>query len=133
VQDASITVEVEGQSASFTGEDLGLAVDAEQTAEAVKDAYPLWKIGEWNPGAVEGELTVDEAVTSDALEKAFPDLHTAPVNAQVEFQDDSYIAVPDEKGHGIDTEAFIQAVSEQLASAQTVQALASGETILAAG
>lgn len=133
VQDASITVKVEGQSASFTGEDLGLAVDAEQTAEAVKDAYPLWKIGEWNPGAVEGELTVDEAVTSDALEKAFPDLHTAPVNAQVEFQDDSYIAVPDEKGHGIDTEAFIQAVSEQLASAQTVQALASGETILAAG
>src|SRR5699024_3362021 len=100
-------VEVEGQSASFTGEDLGLAVDEEQAAQAVKDAYPLWKIGEWNPGTVDGELTVDESVTSEALEAAFPDLHTAAVNAQVACEDGSYVALPDEKGRGIDTTAFV--------------------------
>lgn len=132
VSSAAITVAVDGRSATFTGEDLGLAVDADEMAATIHDAYPLWKVGEWNPGVVDAELTVDEQATGAVLESEFADLYTDPVNAEVVYRDGEYVAVPDEQGRGIDTQALAADIADQLASAQQIQALASGSTLLAA-
>lgn len=132
VANSTITVAVDGETQTFTGEDLGLAVDAGAAAQTIKDSYRLWQIGDWNPGAIAADLTVDEAVTSSALSDAFSDMYIDPVNAKIEFVDGSYTVVPDEQGRGIDAAALAASVADQLAQANPIQALASGETILAA-
>ena len=133
VANSTITVAVEGETKTFTGDELGLGVDAATAAQSIKDTYRLWQVGEWNPGAIDADVTVDEAVTSSTLSDAFADQYVDPVNAQITFVDGAYTVVPDEIGHGIDASDLAASVAEQLAKANPIQALASGETILAAG
>jgi len=133
VADSTITVAVEGETKTFTGEDLGLGVDASAAAQTIKDTHRLWQVGEWNPGAIDADVTVDEAVTNSALSDAFADQYVDPVNAQITFADGAYTVVPDEIGRGIDAADLAATVAEQLASANPIQALASDETIVASG
>ncbi|MGO3320998.1 MAG: peptidoglycan binding domain-containing protein, partial [Microbacterium gubbeenense] len=132
VANSTITVAVDGETKTFSGEDLGLSVDSGAASQTVKDSYRLWQIGDWNPGAIDADLTVDEAVTSSALSEAFADKYVDPINAKIEFVDGSYTVVPDEQGRGIDATSLAESVADQLANANPIQALASGEQVLAA-
>lgn len=133
VADTTITIDVDGESATFTGDELGLTVDAAGAAQTIADAHRLWQVGGWNPGAIDADVSVDQATATDALAERFADSFVDPVNAQIAFADGAYTVVPSEKGQGIDTEALAATLTQELANAQPVQALASGETVLAAG
>jgi lipoprotein-anchoring transpeptidase ErfK/SrfK len=126
VADATVTISVDGTQKTLTGTELGLSVDAAQTARDIKNAYPLWKIGDWSPGAVDAELSVDTQTAEAALSEAFADKYTDPVNAQIEYNDDVYSVVPSENGQGIDIDTLIADLSTELAATPAVQALAAG-------
>lgn len=132
IDEMPITISVDGSPATFSGADLGLAVDAEQTAQQALDEVPLWQVGEWNAGDVDAELTVDTAAIHEALAAEFPDAYADPVNAKIEYVDGSYTVVPAQAGRGIDVDALAQEIGSQLAADQGVQAIAAGETLLAA-
>ena len=132
VADATVSITVDGAQQTFTGSQLGLSIDAAQTARDIKNAYPLWKIGSWNPGSIEADLDVDEATAGSALADAFADQFTAPVDARIEFSDGEYTVVPAENGQGIDIEALVTDLSAELAASSSVQALAAGVTPVAA-
>lgn len=132
IADATVTISVDGTQETLTGTQLGLSVDAAKTARDIKNAYPLWNIGNWSPGSVDAELAVDTQVASDALSEAFADKYSAPVDAQIEYGDGGYSVVPAENGQGIDIEALVDDLSAELAAAPAVQALAAGVTPIAA-
>ncbi|MGI6879505.1 peptidoglycan binding domain-containing protein [Microbacterium sp. gxy059] len=133
LRDAEITLTLDGASATLTGDDLGLELDAKAAAEAAFDAHPLWNIGAWNPAPLDAELSVDEGSAAAALAELGSESITEPVNAQIEFSDGAYEVVPDEVGTGVDTTELAARIQEALAEGPTSQALASGETLLAAG
>ncbi|WP_221586394.1 L,D-transpeptidase family protein [Microbacterium sp. G2-8] len=132
VEEMPITVSVDGTPATFTGKALGLAVDAEAAAQQAVADVPLWNVSAWNSGDVDAEMTFDTEAMHTALAAEFSGAYTDPVNAQIAFADGAYSAVPAEPGTGIDVDALATEIGAQLASDQDVQAIASGETLLAA-
>src|SRR5690606_33057528 len=106
--------------------------DAPTTARDIKNAYPLWNVGAWSPGAVDAELSVDTQVAAAALSDAFADKYTAPVDAQIEYNDGAYSVVPSENGQGIDIDALVADLSAELAASPAVHALAAGAAPMAA-
>lgn len=132
VADATVSISVDGTQKTLTGTQLGLSVDAQKTARDIKNAYPLWKVGDWSPGAVGAELTVDEQVAGAALSDAFADKYVEPVDAQISYNDGAYSVVPAENGQGIDIDTLIADLSAELAATPAVQAYAAGVTPFAA-
>jgi len=132
VADATVTISVDGTQQTLTGTELGLSVDAPKTARDIKNAYPLWNVGAWSPGAVDAELSVDTQVAGAALSDAFADKYTAPVDAQIEYNDGAYSVVPSENGQGIDIDTLIADLSAELAASPAVHALAAGAAPMAA-
>ncbi|WP_111466968.1 L,D-transpeptidase family protein [Microbacterium suaedae] len=132
IAEMPITVSVDDTTETFSGADLGLTVDAEQSAQQALDAAPLWQIGTWGSGDVDADLTVDAAAIRESLVSAFPDSYTDPVNASIAYVDGAYAVTPAEAGRGIDIDALADEIGSQLAAEQGVQAIASGATPLAA-
>ncbi|WP_197517416.1 L,D-transpeptidase family protein [Microbacterium karelineae] len=132
IDEMPITVSVDGAPATFSGADLGLAVDAEQAAQQALSEVPAWQVGEWNAGDIDADLAVDPDAIHAALADEFPDAYADPVNAKIEYVDGAYAVVPAKAGRGIDVDALAAEIGEQLSAEQGVQAIASGETLLAA-
>jgi len=126
VADATVTISVDGEQKTLSGTDLGLSIDAAQTARDIKNAYPLWKVGDWSPGSVDAELSVDTQTAEAALSAAFADKYTDPVNAQIQYNDGAYSIVASENGQGIDIDTLISDLSTELAATPAVQAIAAG-------
>lgn len=133
VANTEITVDVEGSAITLTGAELGLSVDADGAAERAYGTNPLWNVTAWNSEAGEPVLAVDEAQAAEALEAAAPELFTAPVNAQIAFEDGAFTAIADEPGLGVDTASLAADIQAAMTGANASQALASGAQILAAG
>lgn len=111
-----ITIAGDGDTATLTGADLGLSVDAQAVAEGAQAEHPLWKVGSWNAGPLPLDLDIDVETATAALEKAAPGLFADPTDAQVTFDATAkaYTVVDAEPGTGIDLELLASSIAAAL-------------------
>ncbi|WP_224785759.1 L,D-transpeptidase family protein [Microbacterium caowuchunii] len=117
---ASTTIEVEtpAGTAQITGADLGASVDARALAESAFAAHPMWNITQWNSAPMEAEITVDPALTEQALRDAAGSAYSAPVDASVAFDaaSASYTTTPAIEGQGLDPATVTSALEDAFTS-----------------
>ncbi|MFT4234870.1 MAG: L,D-transpeptidase family protein [Microbacterium sp.] len=113
-----VTIKGEDGDVTLSAADLGLHADAQAAANDAFTDYPLWKVGEWNPGDLPVQVTIDPEIAQDALVAAAPEMFTDPVDAQVTYSEDDgkFTVVEATPGTGID---FDQLVTDITAAVST--------------
>lgn len=111
-----VTFETPTRDITLTGEELGLSIDSKAIAQLAHGEFPLWKVGEWNPGDVPITIDVDEATTLAALTAAAPETFPKPIDAKVSFDSKlkTFTSVNSQAGLGVDVNALATAVSNSL-------------------
>lgn len=121
-----ITVTVDGHSATVSGADLGLSVDADAAVEQAFADYPAWRVDRWYPEPLGADLAIDQEQATDALRAAIADAYVDPVNAQVVLDGDSYTVVPGEQGRSIDADALAASIEAAMSSSDGTATIAAG-------
>lgn len=116
----------DGQTETIQGSEIGYAYVSDGSVQAIKDSQVplLWITSLFQTD--EGQATADTEYDSDKLEAvlaAMPELQeeqmTAPANAYVTWQDNSFVIVPETQGNQLDTQAVRTAVAEAVAAGET--------------
>ena len=116
----------DGQTETIEGSEIGYAYVSDGSVQAIKDSQVplLWITSLFQTD--EGQATADTEYDSDKLEAvlaAMPELQeeqmTAPANAYVTWQDNSFVIVPETQGNQLDTQAVRTAVAEAVAAGET--------------
>ncbi len=87
---------------ALTGADLGASVDATVLAGRAYEEHPLWNVTQWFGDSAEAEISLDATTATAALQRALPDLFTAPVDATITFDGSTYEVTPATVGEGLD-------------------------------
>ncbi|GLJ62839.1 hypothetical protein GCM10017576_29700 [Microbacterium barkeri] len=118
IADTEVTITTAAGEATFTGAELGASVDAQAVAEKAFGDHPLWNVGAWNPGAVPVDVAVDVDTALAAVEAEIPGIFTAPVNAEVTYDEGAgtYSVVDAKAGSGIDVDALAADISRALSA-----------------
>ncbi|WP_261165226.1 L,D-transpeptidase/peptidoglycan binding protein [Microbacterium sp. Marseille-Q6965] len=114
VAEAEITVD----GVTLTGAEVGASVDAKAAAEEASAAHPLWNVGAWSPEPIDAPVVIDAERAADALRGVAPGLFADPVNADVTFDGETFVAVPAEPGSGPDLDALAEDLSAALAAGE---------------
>ncbi|WP_298037044.1 L,D-transpeptidase family protein [uncultured Microbacterium sp.] len=103
-----------------TGADLGASIDARALADHAFSAHPMWKIGDWSPEPIAGEISLDHTVANDALRGLLPTAFEDAVDATVVFDEASgtYVTTAAEAGTGIDIDALTTALASTVADGE---------------
>lgn len=116
----------DGQTETIEGSEIGYTYVSDGSVQAIKDSQVplLWITSLFQTD--NGEATADTEYDSDKLEAvlaAMPELQeeqmTAPANAYVTWQDNSFVIVPETQGNQLDTQAVRTAVAEAVAAGET--------------
>lgn len=116
----------DGQTETIEGSEIGYTYVSDGSVQAIKDSQVplLWITSLFQTD--NGEATADTEYDSDKLDAvlaAMPELQeeqmTAPANAYVTWQDNSFVIVPETQGNQLDTQAVRTAVAEAVAAGET--------------
>lgn len=116
--DLEITLTDVAGTPVITGSELGASVDAATLADAAFAERPMWNVGSWMSGPIDGDIALDPVVAHKALRAVAPASYEDAVDAAVVFDDASvtYVTTPAVAGTGIDLTGLTAAMADALAS-----------------
>lgn len=116
---ATTTITLGEGGPTVTGADLGATVDANSLGGSAYEQHPLWNVTQWFGESADAEITLDAATAGAALQRALPDLFTAPTDATLVFEGSTYRVNPAVVGEGLDIDAVRTALQSAFAEGQS--------------
>lgn len=121
LDETTIVLTGDGGDVAVTGADLGAMVGARALADAAFAEHPMWNPTTWFAPPADATVQLDPFRAAEALAEAAPELHVAPVDAEVAFDANaaSYVVTPAVPGTGIDVLAVQEALNAAFAQGLT--------------